>query len=74
MNFVASSADLEWKISPRRGDGNLVLGVVLDSDFLEWKISPRRGDGNFQQHSIQTHHHRMEDKSPKRGRKLVFVA
>ena len=36
----------EWKISPRRGDGNFLVKRVIDLEEVEWKISPRRGDGN----------------------------
>ena len=38
--------DREWKISPRRGDGNNMTSTSVLVTFLEWKISPRRGDGN----------------------------
>ena len=37
--------DREWKISPRRGDGNRPV-VIVSNSYNEWKISPRRGDGN----------------------------
>ena len=36
----------EWKISPRRGDGNGISGTANLCGISEWKISPRRGDGN----------------------------
>ena len=36
----------EWKISPRRGDGN-ACNKFITSPRTEWKISPRRGDGNI---------------------------
>lgn len=37
--------DREWKISPRRGDGNLLQHYLSLLNTREWKISPRIGDG-----------------------------
>ncbi len=46
------------------------VGKIDDCDDREWKISPRRGDGNQNLLLSSQHDRRMEDKSPKRGRKL----
>ena len=88
--------DREWKISPRRGDGNASLHIYTLWNYIEWKISPRRGDGNLPYQRVHSVHRewkisprrgdgniyppyfmyffimRMEDKSPKRGRKPLF--
>ena len=62
----------EWKISPRRGDGKQESCFVY-SDITEWKISPRRGDGKEKQSlSVKRDWLGMEDKSPKRGRKVYL--
>ena len=69
-SFFRLLSAIEWKISPRRGDGNSCT-IINKSHIREWKISPRRGDGNhFVSVTFVITNTRMEDKSPKRGRKL----
>lgn len=36
--------DSEWKISPRRGDGTILLIHPFFIVVVEWKIAPRLGD------------------------------